>query len=217
MRGEERRQRLMLMIMESGDRVPKEHPLRRVKELADAALAQLSPLFDEMYSALGRPSIPPERLLKASLLMALHTVRSDGCSASSSIITCCSAGSSIWMWPSRASTTRPSRATGRGCWSTTWRASFSPAWWRRPAVCSCSRTNTSPWTATLVEAWASLKSFKPRHQGPTQPPDDPGNPTVNFHGERRSNATHQSTSDPKRSWRRRERAKKRSCVTRPTP
>src|SRR5271169_6618973 len=77
MRGEERRQRLMLMIMEPGDRVPKEHPLRRVKELADAALAQLSPLFDEMYSAVGRPSIPPERLLKASLLMALHTVRSE--------------------------------------------------------------------------------------------------------------------------------------------
>ena len=62
MRGEERRQRAMLMIMEPGDRVPKEHPLRRVKELADAALAQLSPLFDEMYSAIGRPSLPPERL-----------------------------------------------------------------------------------------------------------------------------------------------------------
>ena len=77
MRGEERRQRAMLMIMEPGDRVPKEHPLRRVKELADAALAQLSPVFDEMYSAIGRPSIPPERLLKASLLMALYTVRSE--------------------------------------------------------------------------------------------------------------------------------------------
>jgi transposase len=57
--------------------VPREHPLRRVKELADAALAQLSALFDEMYSAIGRPSIPPERLLKASLLMALYTVRSE--------------------------------------------------------------------------------------------------------------------------------------------
>jgi transposase len=77
MRGEERRQRAILMIMEPGDRVPKEHPLRRVKELADAALAQLSPLFDEMYSAIGRPSIPPERLLKGSLLMALYTVRSE--------------------------------------------------------------------------------------------------------------------------------------------
>src|SRR5207302_7838196 len=77
MRGEERRQRAMLMIMEPGDRVPKEHPLRRVKELADAALPQLSPLFDEMYREIGRPSIPPERLLKASLLMALYTVRSE--------------------------------------------------------------------------------------------------------------------------------------------
>ena len=55
--------------------MPKEHPLRRVKELVDAAVTQLSPLFDEMYSAIGRPSIPPERLLKVSLLMALYTVR----------------------------------------------------------------------------------------------------------------------------------------------
>src|SRR6202047_5529294 len=77
MRGEERRQRVMLMVMEPGDRVPKEHPLRRVKELADAALTQLSPLLEQMYSEVGRPSIPPERLLKASLLMALYTVRSE--------------------------------------------------------------------------------------------------------------------------------------------
>ena len=76
MRGEERRQRAMLMVMEPGDRVPREHPLRRVKQLADVALAQLSPLFDEMYSAIGRPSVPPERL-KASLLMALYSVRSE--------------------------------------------------------------------------------------------------------------------------------------------
>src|ERR1700730_7842466 len=77
MRGEERRQRSMLMIMEPGDRVPKEHPLRRVQDIADAALTHVSPLFDEMYSEIGRPSIPPERLLKASLLMALYTVRSE--------------------------------------------------------------------------------------------------------------------------------------------
>ncbi len=77
MRGEERRQRAIWMVMEPGDRVPREHPLRRVKELADAALTQLSPLLDDLYSAIGRPSIPPEWLLKASLLMALHTVRSE--------------------------------------------------------------------------------------------------------------------------------------------
>jgi len=74
MRGEERRQRMMPMVMEPGDRVPMEHPLRRVKELGDAVLAQLSPLFDEMYGAIGRSSIPPERRLKASLAAdgALH-------------------------------------------------------------------------------------------------------------------------------------------------
>src|SRR5258708_13138152 len=77
MRGEERRQRAMLMVMEPGEGVRGEHRLGGVKECADAALAQLSALFDEMYSAIGRPSIPPERLLKASLLMALSTVRSE--------------------------------------------------------------------------------------------------------------------------------------------
>ena len=77
MRGEERRQRAMLVVIDPEQRVPKGHPLRRIKALADATLAQLSPTFDAMYSAVGRPSIPPERLLKASLLMALYTVRSE--------------------------------------------------------------------------------------------------------------------------------------------
>jgi len=126
--------------------IPREHPLRRVKELADAALRQLSPLFDEMYSVTGRPSIPPERLLKASLLMALYTVRSERllCEQLDYNLLFC------WFldmeWPRRASTTRASRATGRGCWSTTWNARFSAAWPRKPAICSCFRTNPSPWT-----------------------------------------------------------------------
>src|ERR1700757_1463621 len=77
MRGEERRQQAMLMVIDAERRVPKEHPLRRIKQLAEAALAELSPLFDQMYSAVGRPSIPPERLLKSTLLMALYTVRSE--------------------------------------------------------------------------------------------------------------------------------------------
>ena len=77
MRGEERRQRTMLMVVNMEERISKEHPLRRIKSLADAALRELSSIFDQMYSALGRPSIPPERLLKASLLMALYTTRSE--------------------------------------------------------------------------------------------------------------------------------------------
>src|SRR5712692_9435556 len=77
MRGEEGRQRAILVVINPEQRVPKGHALRRIKAAADVALAQLSPLFDEMYSTVGRPSIPPERLLKASLLMALYTVRSE--------------------------------------------------------------------------------------------------------------------------------------------
>jgi transposase len=77
MRGEERRQRSMLLVINLEERIPKEHPLRRIKLLADTVLKGLSATFDQMYSALGRPSIPPERLLKASLLMALYTIRSE--------------------------------------------------------------------------------------------------------------------------------------------
>ena len=77
MRGEERQQRSMLMVMDVEQRIPQEHPLRRVKQVTDRVLKNLSPIFDQMYSSVGRPSVPPERLLKASLLMALYTIRSE--------------------------------------------------------------------------------------------------------------------------------------------
>src|SRR5713226_6048948 len=77
MRGTDTKQATMLSVLTPERRVPANHPLRAVKKLADAALVELSPTFNAMYSAVGRPSIPPERLLKASLLMALYTVRSE--------------------------------------------------------------------------------------------------------------------------------------------
>ena len=77
MRGEKQPQITMLSLQQPGDLVPKEHPLREVKRLADVALRVLSPTFDAIYSKGGRPSVPPERLLKASLLMAFFTVRSE--------------------------------------------------------------------------------------------------------------------------------------------
>ncbi|MGH7437476.1 MAG: hypothetical protein ACRENE_17505 [Polyangiaceae bacterium] len=76
MRGEDTKQSSMLMLMSPKTRVPATHPLRAIKKLADAALAELSPTFDEMYSTVGRPSIPPERLVKSMVLIALYTVRS---------------------------------------------------------------------------------------------------------------------------------------------
>src|SRR5467141_1387854 len=77
MRGEAQQQRSMWMMVNPEAQIPKEHPLRRIKQLTDAILKKLSPVFEQMYSAVGRPSIPPERLLKASLLIALYTVRSE--------------------------------------------------------------------------------------------------------------------------------------------
>src|SRR4051794_37099399 len=77
MRGKTTQQGTMLSLRSPGERVPADHPLRRVKSLADEALAALSGTFDAMYSSVGRPSIPPEHLLKASLLMALYSVRSE--------------------------------------------------------------------------------------------------------------------------------------------
>src|SRR5258708_26196300 len=77
MRGYDRPQSTMLTLVNPEKRVPANHPIRLIKQLAEAALKELSPLFEQMYSEVGRPSIPPERLLKASLLMALSTVRSE--------------------------------------------------------------------------------------------------------------------------------------------
>src|ERR1700745_1466937 len=77
MRGYDRPQSTMLTLVNPEQRVPANHPIRLIKELAEVALKELSPLFEQMYSEVGRPSIPPERLLKASLLMALYTIRSE--------------------------------------------------------------------------------------------------------------------------------------------
>ena len=77
MRGRREEQEVMLAFVDMEGRVPKDHPLRTIKAVADEALKRLSPEFDRMYSKLGRASVPPERLLKASLLISLYSVRSE--------------------------------------------------------------------------------------------------------------------------------------------
>ena len=168
MRGEERRQRAMLMIMEPGDRVPKEHPLRRVKELADAALTQLSPLFDEMYSEIGRPSIPPERLLKASLLMALYTVRSERMFCEQLDYNL------LFRWFLDMDVAEPSfdhstfsRNRARLLEHDVAREFFTRVVAQARSLQLLSDEHFTV-DGTLVEAWASLKSFKRKDQGPSQ-------------------------------------------------
>jgi len=196
MRGEERRQRAMLVVIDAEKRVAKEHPLRRIKQLAEGALTQLSPVFDQMYSVVGRPSIPPERLLKASLLMALYTVRSERLFCEQLDYNL------LFRWfldleMDEASFDHSTFSRNRArlleheVAGEFFRTVVEQA--RRLRLLSDEHFTVD---GTLIEAWASLKSFKRKDAGPSQPPDDPGNPTVNFRGERRSNASHQSTTDP---------------------
>jgi transposase len=196
MRVEGRRQRSMLLVINLAERIPQDHSLRRIKQLADAAVKELSPLFAQLYSALGRPSIPPERLLKASLLMALYTLRSERMVCEQL------AYNLLFRWFLDLELDEPSFDH---CSFTTNRRRllehevagefFGQIVAQAPALGLLSNEHFTV-DGTLIEAWASLKSFKRQGQRPGTGPDDPSNPTVNFHGERRSNATHQSTTDP---------------------
>src|SRR5271167_4663201 len=198
MRGYDRAQSTMLTLVNPEKRVPANHPIRLIKELAEVALKELSPLFEQMYSEVGRPSIPPERLLKASLLMALYTVRSER-------LLCEQLDYNLlfrwfldlnWDEPgfdhSSFSRNR-ARLLEHDVAGEFFRTVVAEA--RELKLTSDEHFTVD---GTLIEAWASLKSFRPRSEQRSDrtPPDDPGNPSVNFHGERRRNETHQSTTDP---------------------
>lgn len=198
MRGTETKQSSMLCLMSPESMVPERHPIRRIKKIADECLAQLSTTFDKMYSATGRPSIPPEHLLKASILMALYSVRSER-------QFCEQLGYNLlFRWfldmdmvePSFDPTTftkNRERLLEHDVAREFFDAVVSQA--RRGQLMSSDHFTVD---GTLIEAWASLKSFKKKDQSRDDepPPDDPGNPTVNFHGEKRCNDTHASTTDP---------------------
>jgi transposase len=198
MRGTDTKQASMLCLMSPESVVPADHPIRRVKLLADEALAKLSPTLDAMYASTGRPSIPPERLLKAMLLMALYTVRSER-------MLCEQLGYNLlfrWFldmdmvepaFDATVFTKNRQRLLDHDVAGEFFRAVVEQA---RAAKLMSSEHFTVD--GTLIEACASLKSFKRRESKDDKqpPPDDPGNPTVNFHGEKRSNETHASTTDP---------------------
>ena len=198
MRGEPSHQEALFTYLSPAARVPTTHPLRAVKHMADALLATLSPTFEAMYSAGGRPSIPPERLLKAQLLIALYSVRSDRlfCERLDYDI--------LFRWFLDMSLDEPSFDHSTFSKNSERLLQHQVALKFFDAVVGYARTegllSDEHFTVdgTLIEAWASLKSFTPRGSGPAPsgPPEDSGNPTVDFHGERRSNATHQSTTDP---------------------
>jgi len=196
MRGDVKHQSTMLSLVGPAQRVPKDHPIRRIKGLADAELARLSGVFDEMYAGGGRPSIPPETLLKSCLLIALFSVRSERqfCERLDyDLMFRFFLDMGLEEDAFDASTFAKNK--DRLLQADVARRFFEGVVRRAKEAHLISAEHFTV-DGTLIEAWASVKSFKKKGQKDTKPPDDPGNPTVNFHGEKRSNTTHESTTDP---------------------
>ena len=176
-------------------RIPADHPLRPLRAMVDRVLQELSPQFDQLYSKVGRPSIPPEHLLRALLLQVLYSVRSERLLMEQldyNLLFRWFVGLAMddRVWDATVFTKNRDRLL---------RGDIARGFFERVRAQAEQRGLLSDEhftvDGTLIDAWASLKRFQ-RTDTPPPPPDDPGNPTVNFHGERRRNATHASTTDP---------------------
>lgn len=196
MRGREQRQDDLYSYISMEDRIPGDHPLRRIRKMVDELLQGLSPRFNQLYARVGRPSIPPEQLLRALLLQALYTIRSERQLMEQldyNILFRWFVGLSMddRVWVPTVFTKNRDRLL-EGDIATAFLGQVVGLA-RQQGLLSDEHFTVD---GTLLEAWASLKSFKKKDQKPGPPPDDPGNPTVNFHGEKRTNQTHHSTTDP---------------------
>lgn len=197
MRGDESRQEWMLQAITPDQLVPADHPIRKLKPIVDRALSSLSPTFNAMYARGGRKSIPPEHLLKASLLIALYSIRSERqfCERLQYDL--------LFKWfldlnieerPFDASTFSKNRER---LLRHDVAAAFFDAVLDEARQRGLLADDHFTVDGTLLESWASLKSFRPRDG---EPPLGAGKPErdaeVDFHGQRRSNATHVSPTDP---------------------
>jgi len=197
MRGADREQAKLFSYVSPEQRVPPDHPLRTIRRLANQALRALSRRFDRVYAQGGRPSIPPEQLLRALLLQALYTVRSERQLIEQldyNILYRWFVGLELDepVWDVTVFTKNRERLLAGDIAQAFLGAVLAEA--REQGLLSPEHFTVD---GTLVQAWAGQKSFQRRRgRRPPRGDDDPGNPTVDFHGERRSNATHQSTTDP---------------------
>lgn len=198
MRGADREQSSMFSYISAERRVPKDHPLRAMRAMTDAALSEVSPRFDAIYASDGRPSIPPEKLLRALLLQMLYTVRSERQLMEQldyNLLFRWFVGLGIDdpVWDVTVFTKNRDRLLAGEIAKGFFTAVVGQA--RTQGLLSAEHFTVD---GTLIEAWAGHKSFqrKDGKDSKTPPDDDPGNPSVDFHGERRRNDTHQSTTDP---------------------
>jgi transposase len=185
----------MFSYVSAERRVPKEHPLRVIRAMVDAALKELRPRLDGLYARGGRPSIAPEKLLRALLLQVLYSVRSERMLMEQldyNLLFRWFVGLSMDdpIWDATVFTKNRERLLAGEVAQGFFQQVVAQA--RAQGLLSAEHFTVD---GTLIEAWAGHKSFK-RKQHPSPPPDDPGNPTVDYRGERRTNATHQSTTDP---------------------
>jgi transposase len=199
MRGEDQRSEGFFSYLRLETRIPADHPLRAIRKLVDAALAQFSRAFDRLYARDGRPSIPPERLLRALLLQAFYTVRSErqlmeqldynllfrwfvGLSADDAV------------WDATVFCKNRDRLLDGDI-----AAKFMTGVLNLPQVRQLLSSEHFSVDGTLIEAWASMKSFVPK-DGSNNPPSAKSgggrNAERDFHGEKRKNDTHSSTTDP---------------------
>jgi len=196
MRGEDQQQSHIFSYLSPEKRVRSDHPLRRIRAMVDEVLSKMSRRFDSMYAKVGRPSIAPEKLLRAQLLQMLYSIRSErllleemdynllfrwfvGLNADDAV------------WDATTFTKNRDRLL---------EADVAKEFLAQVVAQARAQDLTSDEhftvDGTLLEAWASQKSFQAKEGKAGPPPDDPGNPTVNFRGELRSNQTHESKTDP---------------------
>ena len=196
MRGIEDKQSSMFSYVSQEARIPQNHPLRKLREMIDPLLKQMSPQFTRMYSDVGRTSIPPEYLLRASLVQILYTIRSERLLMEQldyNLLFRWFVGLSMddKVWDHSVFSKNRDRLLEADIATKFLKQVLGLA--REHDLISDEHFTVD---GTLIEAWAGQKSFVKSDVPAHQPPDDPGNPTVNFHGEERTNDTHQSTTDP---------------------
>jgi transposase len=199
MRGDDVRTEALFSYLSCEARVPKDHPLRPIRTLVDQALTELSPAFDQLYSDIGRPSIAPEKLLGALLLQAFYSVRSERQLMEQldyNLLFRWFVGLAMDapIWDVTVFTKNRERLLAGDV-----AAQFFQAVLGQPEVRALLSDDHFSVDGTLIEAWASMKSFKPKTAAGGEPPAGAGggrNAERDFHGERRRNDTHASTTDP---------------------
>jgi len=186
----------MFSYVSPEERIPQDHPLRAIRGMVDVVLRELSPRFAKLYSDVGRPSIAPEKLLRALLLQVLYTIRSERLLMEQldyNLLFRWFVGLPMdeRVWDATVFTKNRERLLAGDIDQWFFVRVLEQA--RERELLSDEHFTVD---GTLVEAWAGQKSFQPRKGGSKRPPDDPGNATVDFKGQKRSNETHVSRTDP---------------------